>query len=60
MSPTILAHSILVHPILAGRTLLVRSEGGCFSVAIQPGGTLGQPRHLPAQALPSSWRGGPA
>jgi hypothetical protein len=59
MSPTILADSILVHPDLAGRTLLVRGERGCFSFDIHPGGILGQPRPLDSQVVPSNWRGGP-
>jgi hypothetical protein len=60
MSPTILADSILIHPLLAGRTLLVRGEHGCFSFDIHPDGVLGQPRPVESQALPSNWRGGPA
>jgi hypothetical protein len=60
MSPKILADSLLVHPALAGRTLMVRSEGGCFSVDIGPGGRLGDPRPLDPNSVASGWRGGPA
>jgi hypothetical protein len=60
MSPKIPADSILVHPALAGRTLMVRGEGGCFSVDIQAGGRLGQTRPLDPDSFPSGWRGGPA
>lgn len=60
MSPTILADSILLHSDLAGRTLMVRSESGCFSFDIQPGGRIGQPRPLEPDSVPMGWRGGPA
>jgi len=60
MSPTILADSILIHPALAGRTLMVRAGGGGFSVEILPGGQLGQPRPLDPNSLPLGWRGGSA
>jgi len=60
MSPTIPADSILIHPTLAGRTLMVRGEGGCFSVGIEAGGRHGQTRPLDPNSLPSGWRGGPA
>jgi hypothetical protein len=60
MSPTVLADSILIHPALAGRTLMVRGEGGCFSIDIQPGGSLGQPRPLEPDTIPAGWREGPA
>jgi len=60
MSPTERPDSILMHPALAGRTLIVRRDRGWAAYAIQPEGGLGDARPLDSDPTAQAWRGGPA
>jgi hypothetical protein len=50
--------TILAHPALAGRTLLVRSERGWAACDIHPGGRLGDRRPYDGDPTSAIWRGG--
>jgi hypothetical protein len=52
--------TILAHPALAGRTLLVRRAGTWAAHVIQPQGCLGDPRILDADPVQELWRAGRA
>jgi hypothetical protein len=50
--------TILAHPALAGRTLLVRRGGSWAAHEIQPEGCLGDGRTVDADPTLYIWRGG--
>jgi len=60
MSPTERPDSILMHPALAGRTLVIRRESGWAAFDIQAEGVLGEGRPLDSDPTAYAWRGGPA
>jgi hypothetical protein len=60
MSPTDRHDSILIHPALAGRTLVVRHGGSWAAFEIQPEGELGNGRLVDSDPTTLAWRGGPA
>jgi hypothetical protein len=60
MSPTERPDSILMHPALAGRTLVVRRDRGWAAFDIQPEGGLGDGRPLDSDPTALAWRGGSA
>jgi hypothetical protein len=51
------ADSILAHPALAGRTLLVRRETGWSAHEIQAEGCLGAARSVDSDPSMHAWRG---
>jgi len=53
-------NSILAHPALAGRTLLIRRDGTWAAHEIQPQGCLGEPRTLDSDPAVLGWRSGRA
>lgn len=56
MSPTIVPDTILLHPALIGRTLLVSAPGGWAAFDIQPEGLRdGRPANFDPAA--DAWRG---
>ncbi|MFN8653803.1 MAG: hypothetical protein U0133_17990 [Gemmatimonadales bacterium] len=52
--------TILAHPALAGRTLLVRRGARWATQEIQAGGTLGDPRPVETDPDQHAWRTGDA
>lgn len=52
--------TILAHPALAGRTLLIRRDGIWAAHEIQPQGVLSAPRLLDSDPTVQGWRGGRA
>ena len=52
--------SILAHPALAGRTLMIRRDGRWAAHEIQHQGRLGDPRTLESDPTVPDWRGGRA
>jgi hypothetical protein len=50
--------TILAHPALAGRTLLVRGERGWAACDIHAGGRLGDWRPYDGDPTSAVWRGG--
>ena len=49
--------TILAHPALAGRTLMVLREGQWAAHVILPEGCLGEPSHFDIDPSEQSWRG---
>ncbi len=56
MSPTIVPDTILLHPALIGRTLLVRAVTGWAAFDIEPEG-LGHGRPANFDPAADAWRG---
>ncbi len=54
------ADTILAHPELAGRILMMRREGRWAAHEIQPQGCLGEARALDTDPTSQTWRGGRA
>jgi hypothetical protein len=52
------ADTIFAHPVLAGRTLLVRRDGRWAAHAIQPEGCLGDAQSVNTDPTLHVWRGG--
>lgn len=52
--------TILAHPALAGRTLIIRRDGRWMAHEIQPQGCLGEPRNVDIDPTGHTWRGGRA
>lgn len=52
--------TILVHPALAGHTLVTLTAEGAMATDIQPEGRLGTPRPAESDPAAFAWRGGPA
>jgi hypothetical protein len=50
--------SILIHPALAGRTLVVRHGGQWAAFDIHAGGRLSEPRQIGSDPTLDTWRGG--
>jgi hypothetical protein len=59
MTPIQIPDSILVHPALAGRTLLVRHGSGWAAFEIHPEGRLSAGRAIEEDPTITAWRGGP-
>jgi hypothetical protein len=57
MSPTERPDSILMHPALAGRTLVVRRGGTWTAFEIQREGDLGSGRDVDTDPAFHAWRG---
>lgn len=58
MAPTDRHDSILMHPALAGRTLMVRHGGSWAAFEIMREGNLGSGQPLEADPTTLAWRGG--
>jgi hypothetical protein len=52
--------TILAHPALAGRILMIRREGRWAAHVIQPQGCLGDPQRLDTDPAQLNWRSGRA
>lgn len=52
--------TILAHPALAGRILMIRRNGQWAAREIRPEGCLGDPRTLDSDPMTHGWRGGRA
>ncbi len=60
MSATERPDSILIHPALAGRTLMVRRDGQWAAFDIHVEGRLSEPRQITGDPTLHAWRGGVA
>lgn len=54
------ADTILAHPALAGRVLMIRREGSWAAHVIQAQGCLGEPLAFDSDPTAHTWRGGRA
>lgn len=52
--------TILAHPALAGRTLVIHRNGRWAAHEIQPQGCLGEARTIDSDPTAQTWRGGRA
>ena len=52
--------TILAHPALAGRILIIRRDGRWAAHEIQPQGCLGEGRTVDSDPTGQTWRGGRA
>lgn len=59
MAPTQPIDSILLHPALAGRTLVVHHAGGWAAFEIEAGGRPAAGRLLEGDPAAEAWRGSP-